>query len=125
MQKPVEKTPTAPDKGARSGGLYARVHMSVKAANWMVASLVALLVVATVSVVRHNGFTVRFDTDGGSRVDSVRVLYSETVPLEEQPVKEGYTFTGWYTDRACTNAWDVQNDRVEGSMTLYAGWQAQ
>ena len=123
MQKPVEKTPTAPDKGARSGGLYARVHMSVKAANWMVASLVALLVVATVFVVRHNGFTVRFDTDGGSRVDSVRVLYSETVPLEEQPVKEGYTFTGWY--RACTNAWDVQNDRVEGSMTLYAGWQAQ
>ena len=32
---------------------------------------------------------------------------------------------GWYTDAACTNAWDFKNDRVEGDMTLYAKWVEQ
>ena len=32
---------------------------------------------------------------------------------------------GWYTDAACTNAWDFKNDHVEGDMTLYAKWVEQ
>lgn len=107
----------------RSGGLYARVKMSVKSANIMVAVLVAALVLVTVFVVRHNGFTVKFDTDGGSHIDSVKVLHSETVPAVEDPVKEGWRFAGWYTDRDCTRAWDMAADKVETSMTLYAKWQ--
>ena len=47
-------------------------------------------------------------------------MHSETVKPED-PVKEGYEFTGWYTDRDCTNAWSEEN-AVTGSMTLYAGW---
>ena len=85
--------------------------------------LIAAFVIATVFVVRHNGFTVKFDTDGGSHIDSVKVLHSETVPAVETPVKEGWQFAGWYTDRDCTRAWDIATDRVETSMTLYAKWQ--
>ncbi len=107
----------------RSGGLYARVKMSVRSANIMVAVLIAALVIATVFVVRHNGFTVKFETDGGSQIDSVKVLHSETVPAVEDPVKEGWQFAGWYTDRDCTRAWDLATDTVETSMTLYAKWQ--
>ena len=118
-----EKTPATPETPRRSGGLYARVKMSVKSANIMVAVLIAALVIATVFVVRHNGFTVKFDTDDGSHIDSVKVLHSETVPAVETPVKEGWQFAGWYTDRDCTRAWDIATDRVETSMTLYAKWQ--
>ena len=32
---------------------------------------------------------------------------------------------GWYTDAACTNAWDFKNAHVEGDMTLYAKWVEQ
>ena len=87
------------------------------------AVFIALLVAATVFVVSHNGFTVKFDTNGGSHIESVRAMYSETLNIEENPVKEGYIFTGWYTDRDCTNSFDVENDAVTGSMTLYAGWE--
>lgn len=107
----------------KTGGLYAKVNMSLKTANIVVAVFIALLVAATVFVVSHNGFTVKFDTNGGSHIESVRAMYSETLNIEENPVKEGYIFTGWYTDRDCTNSFDVENDAVTGSMTLYAGWE--
>lgn len=106
----------------RTGGLYAKVNMSVKAANIMVTSLIAVLIAAGIFIVSNNGFTVKFDTDGGSYIEPVKAMYSETVAPED-PVKEGWQFTGWYTDRDCTQKWDAENDPVTGSMTLYAGWQ--
>ena len=108
-------------ESTKKGGLYAKVNMSVKSANIMVGTLAALLVIVSVFIVKHNGFTVKFDTDGGSYVAPVKAMYSETVAPDE-PVKQGYKFTGWYTDRDCTNEWQTDN-AVTGSMTLYAGWE--
>ena len=112
--------PSAPTPG--KGGLYAKVNMSVRSANIMVAAIIAALVIATVFIVKHNGFTVKFDTDGGSKIESVKVMHSETVPIDTVPVREGYVFTGWYTDSDCTQKWDIESDTVSTSMTLYAGW---
>ena len=121
-----KNTPAAEEGKAaptRKGGLYARVNMSVKTANILVTVLIAAMIIVTVYIVNHNGFTVEFDTDGGSRIDSVKVMYSETVPVTEEPVKEGWEFTGWYTDPDCTERFDIEEDPVTGSMTLYAGWE--
>ena len=38
----------------------------------------------------------------------------------QQPV-DGYTFDGWYTDKACTTKWN-DGDALTGSMTLYGKW---
>lgn len=107
----------------KTGGLYAKVNMSLKTANVMVTVFIVLLVAATVFIVSHNGFTVNFDTDGGSHIESVKVMHSQTVELIEDPVKEGYVFTGWYTDRDCTESFDIKTDTITTSMTLYAGWE--
>lgn len=107
----------------KTGGLYAKVNMTLKTANIIVTVFISLLVAATVFIVSHNGFTVQFDTNGGSRIDSVKAMYAETLDIEENPVKEGYRFTGWYTDPDCTNRFDVATDTVMSSMTLYAGWE--
>ena len=106
----------------RSGGLYAKINMSLKSANIMVATLTVLLAAAMIFVISHNGFTVKFDTDGGSYVEPVKAMYLDSISLDN-PVKEGYSFTGWYTDRDRTQKWDTQTDTVTGSMTLYAGWE--
>ncbi|HBF14650.1 MAG TPA: hypothetical protein DDW30_03000 [Clostridiales bacterium] len=106
----------------RKGGLYAKVKMSVRGANILVLVLAIVLVGALIFVVSHNGFTVSFETNGGSSVSSVRVLHGETVPQEQVPTREGYVFTGWYADRACTVPWAMDSDVVTGSLTLYAGW---
>ena len=106
----------------KTGGLYAKVNMSVKNANILVAVTVALLVIVTIFIVNHGGFTVKFDTDGGSYIEPVTAMYSDVVDCEN-PVKEGYEFTGWYTDRDRTQKWDIKTEPVTGSMTLYAGWE--
>lgn len=38
------------------------------------------------------------------------------------PTREGYTFSGWYSDGACSNAWDFENGTVTEGMILYAKW---
>ena len=103
------------------GGLYAKIKMSVKTANILVAVLAVALVGALIFASLHNGFTVTFDTGGGTAVESVKVLHGETLPAQSAPTREGYVFTGWYIDRACTAKWN-EGDAVTGSMTLYAGW---
>lgn len=40
------------------------------------------------------------------------------------PTLDGYTFIGWYKDMFYKNAWDFENDVVNGNTTLYARWVA-
>lgn len=41
----------------------------------------------------------------------------------ENPTREGYTFTGWYTDEYCTNRFDIKTTPVTCNLMLYAGWR--
>jgi len=50
------------------------------------------------------------------------ITFPVTTVLPEDPIKVGYTFTGWYTDEACTNKYT--ESYVTGDITLYAGWRA-
>ena len=68
-----------------------------------------------------NTYTVTFNTDGGSAVDSQTVNYNSTATTPTAPTKEGYTFAGWYTDTGCTNVYDF-SAAVTESITLYAKW---
>ena len=108
----------------KSGGLWRNVKMSVKTANIIVTVLIIALIVAVVFALCNRGFVVKFDTDGGSQIESIKLMYGDKIPEDiEDPVKEGYTFTGWYYDRDCTAPWDLDNDVVTDSFTLYAGWE--
>ncbi|MBR4019735.1 MAG: InlB B-repeat-containing protein, partial [Firmicutes bacterium] len=42
-----------------------------------------------------NQYTITFDADGGSAVDSITQGYNTTLKEPIAPTKEGYTFTGW------------------------------
>lgn len=50
---------------------------------------------------------------------------SNAVPAVKpaDPEREGFTFTGWYTNSECTSAYDWSKD-VTVPVTLYAGWEA-
>lgn len=49
-----------------------------------------------------NTYTVTFDNQGGSKVDSQTVSHGGTVTEPTAPTYEGYTFGGWYTEAGCT-----------------------
>ena len=65
--------------------------------------------------------TVTFNSMGGSAVASVAVPTGWTVEKPVDPVKDSLKFVGWYTDSACTNAFDFGSS-VTQNITLYAKW---
>ena len=66
-------------------------------------------------------FDVVFNSNGGSEVDTQSVLYGQLAQTPEAPTYTNKSFTGWYTDEACTNVYDF-NSPVKSLVTLYAGW---
>lgn len=71
--------------------------------------------------VKSQAHRVKFDSKGGSSVDSQTPASGSTVTKPADPTREGYTFAGWYTDAACTKAYDF-SAAVTADMTLYAKW---
>ena len=68
------------------------------------------------------GYTVTFDTHGGSTVPSAMTAQNKTMVAPANPERAGFAFAGWYKDAACTQAWDFAKDVVTADMTLYAKW---
>jgi len=67
-------------------------------------------------------FTITFDSQGGSVVAPQTVTEGGLIVKPYTPTRKGYTFAGWYTDKACTKAWDFTIDMPTADMTLYAKW---
>lgn len=57
-----------------------------------------------------------------SRSEVFTINYGTASALPVAPTKTGYTFTGWYTDEACTNKYTAST--VTSDITLYAGFRA-
>ena len=73
---------------------------------------------------RVKRYTVTFDANGkdAAMPDSQRVKEGKAVTEPStKPQCKGYTFAGWYTDTACTKAYDF-SAAVTADMTLYAKW---
>ena len=67
-------------------------------------------------------WTVSFNSNGGSACDTKFVATADGKLVKPaDPTREGYTFVGWYTDEACTQAYDFSTP-VTADMTLYAKW---
>lgn len=67
-------------------------------------------------------WTVAFDSNGGSACDTKFVATADGKLVKPaDPTRDGYTFGGWYTDAACTQAYDFSTP-VTADLTLYAKW---
>lgn len=66
------------------------------------------------------GVKVSFETGEGSKVDFQTTADGKLVKPAD-PTRDGYTFAGWYTDEACTQAYDFSTP-VTADLTLYAKW---
>lgn len=64
-------------------------------------------------------FTIIFDSDGGSWVESQNIRDEETITEPDNPVKDGYIFEGWYLDDM---RWNFSTTITE-NMTLKARWK--
>lgn len=72
--------------------------------------------------------TVTFnDKVEGTENTTKEVLSGDKLTMPKPPTREGYTFTGWYTNDTCTTPYNNDEQswtNSDGDLTLYAGWKA-
>ena len=122
MSETPNNTP-AQDNVPKFRGLYRHVKISVNALNWIIVACIAVILIVFAFEMRSPGFTVTFDSKGGTDVPAQNQMYGELLEVPEPPTREGYTFTGWYKDYGCFELWNLEEDTIETDMTLYAGWE--
>jgi uncharacterized repeat protein (TIGR02543 family) len=114
-------TPSQFPEEKKLRGLYRHVKISVKTLDRIIVAGLIAIVLVLIFAVRHGGYTISFDANGGTDVASQSLVYGDLVEEPEPPTREGYTFSGWFSDEALETPWDFDTP-VSASMELYAGW---
>lgn len=68
-----------------------------------------------------SSYTVKFETNGAPAIKSVSVSRNNVITAPTAPVKDGFVFDGWYTDKEFKTKFDFAT-KITKSMTLYAKW---
>lgn len=123
MESQIDNPGTQEEQTPRFRGLYRYFKISVKSLDRIIIACIAVILLVVALEMRTPGFTITFDSKGGTDVPAQNQMYGELLEVPEPPTREGYTFAGWYTDHACCEAWNVEADVIETDMTLYAGWE--
>jgi len=95
--------------------------------NWILAILIFVNVFSFMGCPKEpeiNIYTVTFNANGGVLTSDAEqnILAGEKIINPTVPTRDGYLFTGWYTDQNCTILFDINNNYVNNNFTLYAGW---
>lgn len=69
-----------------------------------------------------SAYTIKFDTNGGSELKNISVKSGQSIGTITEPKKDGYIFTGWYSDKELTKPYN-KDEKVTASAILYAGWK--
>lgn len=67
-------------------------------------------------------YTVKFESNGGTGIESQTVKAGGFVTAPPTPEREGYVFIGWYTNAECDEAFVFESTAVNADITLYADW---
>ena len=66
-------------------------------------------------------YTVSFETNGSNDIASKTVTKNSVIKEPELPIKDGFDFEGWYTDKELKTKYDF-TEKVTKNFTLYAKW---
>ncbi len=102
-------------------GLYKHVKISVRTLDIIIVAGILAIVLCVFIATRHSGYTVTFNSSGGTDVASQSLTYGNLIEEPDPPTREGYTFEGWYEDDALNNPWNFDT-QIAGDTELYAKW---
>lgn len=94
----------------------------------LILTLCVLLAVASLASCKGKGegekpekqyFTVTFDSNGGSEVQSLKIAEGGSVTKPQDPQRENYVFDHWTYN---SKEWSFETDTVKSDITLVAKW---
>lgn len=69
-----------------------------------------------------NSYTLTFETYEGSIIEPITQEYNSIVTAPSDPMKQGYTFAGWFTSQSFTTQYTFTTMPAQ-DLTLYAKWE--
>lgn len=125
LKENKEEIKDEPKKGPSSPlyNLYDKIHISVRTLDIIIGVLaIAIFIICIYGATTGSGFTVEFNTLGGTPIESQKYEYGEHVVVET-PSREGYSLDYWALDEACSIKANLETMIVDTNFTLYACWK--
>ncbi|MCD8151542.1 MAG: InlB B-repeat-containing protein [Clostridiales bacterium] len=111
-----------PEKtGYTFNGWYSDSALKTKATSVTLSADMTVYAGWTQNAVSADTHTLTLDTNGGSAIDPITAEDGTVIDLSDYtPTKEGYTFSGWYSDQELKTK--VTSVTLTDDLTVYAGW---
>lgn len=91
--------PTPSKEGYTFNGWYNDANLTEKVSSIPMNSIGDKIFYANFTI---NQYTIKFNSNDGSAVDSITANYDILVTKPADPTREGYTFAGWFKDENLT-----------------------
>ncbi|MBW5445103.1 hypothetical protein GE107_03365 [Cohnella sp. CFH 77786] len=119
----IAMEPTAPTKSGYSfAGWYQDTELTIP----FIFSMTPITGTITLYAKwTKNSYTVTFESNGGSVIESQTVNHGGIAVEPTAPTKSGYSFAGWYQDIELTIPFVFSTTPITGNITLYAKWMAE
>ena len=111
-----------PDDPERNGHIFAAWYKEAGLINEWEFNTDVVIADMTLYAKWINGYTVSFDSNGGSAVLPQTVKEWQRIIRPEDPTRSGYLFASWYSEPELRYQWDFYANMVDADMTLYAKW---
>lgn len=86
----------------------------------IVVVIVVALILILLKVFKKGEYTVKFDVDGGTKINEQIVKKNEKVKEPSEPTKDGYEFEGWYLNG---KEYDFDS-KVTSDLVIKAKWNS-
>lgn len=103
-------------------GIYDSKDVPIRLLDGFIAGIIVIIVVMVIVFALNGGYTVSFDTQGGTEIAAQKLRYGNFVEEPEIPIRQGYEFDGWYYQEEPDSTWRFGIDKVGGDITLAARW---
>lgn len=101
--------------------IYGGINISERAVT--IAIIIGLFALAAVMVIGNRvGFTASFESNGAV-IEEQHLHYGDKISEPTAPTREGYVFTGWYSDAERTQKYDFTRNDLSDDITIYAAWK--
>lgn len=87
--------------------------------------VILVLGIVLFSCVNSSEFTICFEVNGGSEVECITADHDSILDLPDDPIKEGFSFVGWFYDNETFETPLTINSIDDGysKLTVYAKWE--
>ncbi len=90
---------------------------------WVILAAAIILLLVVIAIIRkYKKYSVKFYSNGGTKVKKVRARKGQYFVMPANPVRSGFVFAGWYEDKTLKRRFLATRIVKRRSLKAYAKW---